>query len=96
MAEYGSGFDEFISAFPAAVTLPYLPDVARLEWQRVIAWHAADAPSLTAADVARLLSDPYVLMRTHWQFHPSLALVESHFAIVSIWQAHQQADLGIV
>lgn len=92
MAEYGSGFAEFIAAFPAAVTLPYLPDVARLEWQRVIAWHAADAPSLTAADVALLLNDPDVLMRTHWQFHPSLALVDSRFSIVSIWQAHQHAS----
>lgn len=32
--DYGGGFGEFLAAFPPAAELPYLCDVARLEWAR--------------------------------------------------------------
>jgi len=90
MAEYGGDFAAFIDGFPPAGSLPYLGDVARLEWQRVVSWHAADAVSLTAEDIFHLVDDPVALMRTRWEFDTSLALVTSPFAIVSLWAAHQK------
>lgn len=30
--DYGAGFSTFLKHFPPAASLPYLPDVARLEW----------------------------------------------------------------
>src|SRR5260370_23822662 len=30
--DYGAGFPDFLARFPAAASVPYLPDVARLEW----------------------------------------------------------------
>jgi hypothetical protein len=92
MAEYGNGFAEFIETFAPAATLPYLSDMARLEWQRVIAWNAADVTTLTAKDLTQLLSTPTKLIQTSWCFHPSLSLVESSFATVSLWLAHQHAN----
>lgn len=89
MAEYGGDFATFIDGFQPAGSLPYLGDMARLEWQRVVAWHAADAVPLAAEDVAHLVDDPAALMRTRWQLHTSLAVVSSPFAIVSLWTAHQ-------
>ena len=32
LAGYGAGFGDFLEKFPACARLPYLPDVARLEW----------------------------------------------------------------
>ena len=32
LAHYGAGMDEFIASYPAATSLAYLPDVAKLEW----------------------------------------------------------------
>ena len=92
MANYGDDFAEFIAGFAPAGTLPYLADVARLEWQRVVSWHAADEPSLGSIDIESLLSDPIALANTRWHFHPSVALIDSPFAIVSLWSAHQHGS----
>ncbi|MBI4997931.1 MAG: putative DNA-binding domain-containing protein [Rhodocyclales bacterium] len=42
MAHYGAGFAEFVAGFPPAAALPYLADVARLEYLYVQVYHAAD------------------------------------------------------
>src|SRR5262249_3240444 len=41
MLDYGAGFAEFIARFEPAATLPYLPDVARIERAWIEAYHAA-------------------------------------------------------
>jgi hypothetical protein len=96
MAHYGSGFAAFIAGFAPAAALPYLADIARLEWQRVVSWHADDISSLEPEDIAPLLADPIAVAETRWRFHPSAALIEAHFAIVSLWSAHQQSSVGDV
>ena len=42
LAEYGEGFAGFLEEFEPARELPYLADVARLEWLRNLAFHAPD------------------------------------------------------
>ena len=44
---YGAGFPAFLQSFPAAQSVPYLPDVARLEWAKNAAYHAEDDVALT-------------------------------------------------
>jgi hypothetical protein len=44
--EYGSNFADFLACFPTATSVPYLADVARLEWAVTRALHAADATPL--------------------------------------------------
>jgi hypothetical protein len=98
LAGYGAALPGFIEHFldrhaPAA-GLPYLADVARLEFARVQAFHAADAAALDPAAVAamaRLLADPAALAGTTLQLHPSLAVVASRHAVASLWSAHQGA-----
>lgn len=47
MAHYGEGFAEFVADFPPAAALPYLADMARLEYLYVQVYHAADdAPAM--------------------------------------------------
>jgi hypothetical protein len=89
LAWYGAGFAEFIEAFPAAAGLPYLADVARLELLRVEAWHAADAEPLAPERIARLLGDPAALPEARFILHPSVRLLRSRHAVVSLWAAHQ-------
>ena len=89
MAKFGDRFADYIDTFTSAAALPYLSDVARVEWQRVVSWHAADCATLNLDDIAPLLADPSGLAATKWHFHPSVALIESPFAIVSLWSAHQ-------
>jgi hypothetical protein len=97
MAEYGAGFADFIASFAPAGTLPYLPDVARLEWLRVVALHAADAEPLPAARIAALLAEQPDLGAWRLRLHPSFAVLRSDYAAVSIWAAHQGAgDLALI
>ena len=89
LALYGDGFAGFVEGYAPAASLPYLADVARLEYLRVQAVHASDAPSLGAADIAPRLADPPTLAAARLAFHPSTALLESRHAVVSLWAAHQ-------
>lgn len=89
MAEYGAGFPDFIRGFEPAQALPYLPDVARLEWLRLVALHAADAAPLSAGDIAPRLAGAADLSAWRLRLHPSFAVLRADHAAVSIWAAHQ-------
>jgi len=95
LAWYGDGFAELIEAFPAAAGVPYLADVARLELLRVQAWHAADADALAPDEIARLLDDPAALPDARFILHPSLRLLRSPYAVVSLWAAHQSESAAL-
>ncbi|PWB89412.1 DUF2063 domain-containing protein [Methylocystis sp. MitZ-2018] len=88
--EYGDAFATFVSDFAPARELPYLPDVARLEYAVGQAYHAADAAplsldSLRALPLDRLESATAVL-------HPSTHVVASAYPIVSIWRRHMSDE----
>lgn len=95
LALYGEGFAEFIEAFPAAAGLAYLGDVARLELLRVHAWHAADAEALAPEQIARLLGDAEVLPDARFGLHPSIRILRSRHAVVSLWAAHQSESTAL-
>jgi Putative DNA-binding domain len=48
LVEYGESFPGFLEAFPPCRSLPYLGDVARLEWTLNTALHAAEEPPALA------------------------------------------------
>lgn len=84
LLDWGQDFAGFLARFPPVAGLPYLPDVARLEWLRGLACHAADAPmidpaALTRADPARLVLG----------LAPSVQAFASPFPALAIWQANQ-------
>ena len=86
IAEYGAGFADFIASFPPARDLPYLADVARLEYAVGSAYHAADATPLPV-DAIRTVP-PERFGRSALALHPSLRLVSSRYPIVSIWRTN--------
>lgn len=88
--DYGDDFADFVEGFEPAASLPYLADVARLERLRTIAYHAADAQPLSHQQIGAALANPQALVELTVEFHPSLHLLTSAFAVVSIWAAHQQ------
>lgn len=89
LAHYGDDFPAFIAGFSPAATLPYLPDLARLECARMQACHAADAAPIAEAALAQALAEPAALAGLQLVWQPSLRLIESPFAVVSLWAAHQ-------
>lgn len=87
LAAYGGDFGDFLDAFPPASSVPYLGDVARLEWARVEATFAAEADPLDAAALAQVPPDQVAGLV--FTFHPSARLVRCRWAAHSIWLAHR-------
>jgi hypothetical protein len=85
--EYGADFPTFLAGFEPARELPYLPDVARLEWLRNEAYHAADAVPAGAEALAAAAADDPAGLR--FRLHPSARLLRSDWPAVSIWDANR-------
>ena len=85
--ELGDGLPGFVDAYPAAWDLPYLGDVARLEWMCHESSIAADAAALDAAALARVPAERQGDVRL--RLHPSVRLVDARHPVVSIWEANQ-------
>jgi hypothetical protein len=85
---YGDGFAEFIGAFEPARSVPYLGDVARLEWARNEALFAADAPPINADALRAYPADRYGDLK--FELHPTVRWVGSPWPIQTIWQANQE------
>lgn len=84
LAEWGEGFAAFLERFPPLAAHPYLGDVARIEYARGRAFHAAD---VAPVDPARLAAaDPD---RVRLILHPSVTLLPLAYPAVSIWARNQ-------
>jgi hypothetical protein len=90
--EYGADFAEFVAAFPACAHLPWLGDVARLEWAMNAALHAPDAAPLEPAALGALA--PAALARLRLRLEPSVTLLASPWPVDAIWRANQPGGDG--
>lgn len=86
LLEYGETFSVFLDAYQPAAGLPFLPDIARLEWLRHDAFHAADCPALSAAAFANI--DTTRVGDLIFTLHPSLRLITSPYPVFSIWETN--------
>lgn len=89
---YGEGFAEFIDGYAPASEVPYLTDMARMEYLRVQCHHAADAKAVAVADFHALLTAPKRLADLRMTLHPASAWLRSDHAVHSLWLAHQDLD----
>lgn len=87
MMHYGAGFPEFLTTFPPAAGLPYLPDVARLELARGVAFHAADDVPVAAGALARLAGAAPETVRL--TLHPSVTVIRSSHPVHTLWTLNQ-------
>jgi hypothetical protein len=94
LIHYGETFPAFIEEFDAAAPLPYLSDVARLEYARGRAYHAADAEQLPRAAFAALPAGCIGSARV--TLHPSVGIVASSFPVLSIWEVNQDRAVRAV
>jgi hypothetical protein len=94
LTHYGADFPEFIGNFQPASSLPYLADVARLEYAYIQAYHAAEAPVLSASQFSPALTQPENLPRLRMRLLPSAVVLCSPYAMVSLWAAHQMAEVA--
>lgn len=87
---YGDVFGDFLAGYPYAQNLPYLPDVARLEWAIDAANRAADHVADPASVLAALAAvAPERLTELRLRLGPSCRLVRSEYPILRLWQTNQ-------
>ncbi len=90
--QYGGEWAAFLGAYPHAKELPYLPDVARLEWAWHQAFHAADATAFDLARLAAIPADEHAALQ--FKLHPTVRLIQSDFPLLRIWEVNQPAFAG--
>lgn len=90
--DFGLQFPAFLASYPHAAQLPYLADVARLEWALHHAFHAPGAEVFDRAALARVAPQDYPSLRLH--LHPAAQLVRSTFPVLAIWEANQPGRDG--
>ena len=83
LARYGAGFAETLATHEGAGDLPYLADVARLEWAVDQAGH--DMPGFDQATTVLTLPTPQGPAIA--AMAPSLRLLRLDHAVLAIWQA---------
>ncbi len=81
--EFGGDFVAFLRRFAPAASVPYLPDVARLEWAVSRSLHAADARALTIASLRSVDAADYA--RICFVPHPSVSMVRTDYPADLIW-----------
>ncbi|MGK5061571.1 MNIO family bufferin maturase [Janthinobacterium sp. LB3P112] len=90
LKQFGARFADFLAAFPPVAELPYLPDMARLEWALHLAHYAADAQGLAPESLATMHPDQLEARR--FALHPACALLASRWQVAALWQAHQDGE----
>ncbi|MEO0358628.1 MAG: DNA-binding domain-containing protein [Pseudomonadota bacterium] len=80
---YGAAFPDFIAAFEPLQSVPYLPDVARLELARRDAYHAQDVDAMMPDDFAALGEAGMKALNV--SRHPAVRIVASPHPIHDIW-----------
>lgn len=91
--QYGEDFADMLEKqlqrHPALNELPYLPDMARLEW----AWHQSlfrpDGPVFDPVSLQKLITQYGEQLIP--EPGPSLFILSSPWPVYDIWQAHKQA-----
>ncbi|RVI73629.1 DUF2063 domain-containing protein [Sinorhizobium meliloti] len=85
LSRYGAGFAPFLGNFEGTAHMPFVSEVARLEWKIAEALDAPlERPSTLIELYERLSSGSFALF-----LQPSLRLVICRWPALSIWAAHQ-------
>ncbi len=87
---YGAGLPAFVQAFEACAGIPYLPDIARLDWAVAKALHAPDVEPLAVDALAGLDNTQAAGLR--FAAHPAVSLLASEFPVDEIWRGVLEQD----
>lgn len=86
--DYGENFNEFLAAYPAAASLPYLGDVARLEWSWHEVFHApACRPAFNLAALDAIPEERHGELR--FEFNRAVRVIASLYPVLRIWEVNQ-------
>jgi hypothetical protein len=85
LQRYGQGFPAFLARLSPAASVPYLPDVARLERLYTRAFHAANRRPLDAMSAKAA--------RNGLKLHPAVGLMTSPHPVSRIFALHRKPEV---
>ena len=90
---YGGELASFLRSYEPAVSWPYLPDIAAIEWAYFQASIANDAPALDFSELTDLISEHpgFIVL-----LHPGVHYIELNFNALEIWQEHQRDEIETI
>lgn len=90
---FGEQLNTYIENSPECKNLPYLADIAKLEWAFELAYHAKD---VTSQDLSLLeTTEPAAYSQLKFTINPGCFIVESNYPIFDIWKFDGQDELDI-
>lgn len=81
----GADLSRVLCDDPLAAELPFLPDLAALEWRVVCAFHAAELPAPDLTPLAGWQPDDWAAALVRLQ--PAVAVVRSDWPLRALWEA---------
>jgi len=98
LLNYAADFADFLADHPSCQTLPFLADVARIEYLYIQCFHGSDATAITMSDLFNLEQDklPQVIFKKH----PNVFLFNTDQPALEIWTENlkdevERIDLSI-
>lgn len=85
---FGNVFPDFLAEFPGTESLPYLSDVAQLEWAYHRVFHSPKSPVLNVQKLSSL--DEESASRLRFDVAENCCVLSSEYPILEIWQANQE------
>lgn len=86
--DYGQTFSNFIAEHPACHQLPYLAEVAQLEWACHWVLNAPPTPEFDLFMLQRCSAESYETLKFH--LLPRLTILKFKYPITRIWLSHQK------
>ena len=87
------GLPGFLAKHPLSERLPFLPDLARLEWLVCLAFHAFEQPPMEWSALSGRPLEAW--SRTRLRFQPSVGVAASAWPVLDLWQARRQPRAAI-
>lgn len=88
LADYGNGFPEFIAAFKPAASVPYLSDIARLDYAFYQCSHSLDSHQFNIENLQYVQDSDAVI----FTLPKNTVFIESNYPILDIWEFCQSAQ----
>jgi Putative DNA-binding domain len=92
LSSYGAKLPAYLAGLPACRSVPYVAEVARLEWAICISLHAEHRDSCSIEMLSRLggaVGDARLILQ------PALQLIPARWPIIDIWKAHQRSAVEL-
>jgi len=90
---FGKELDKFITNSADCAKLPYLADVARLEWALEMSYHALDIKSQQLEPLYSLQEKDYGKLK--FTLSPGVYIIKSKYPIFDIWQFDGKSELDL-